>query len=81
MSLNRSGPCGTWAAQSVECPTSAQVMISRSVNSRPVLGSVLITQSLLRILCVPSLCPSPTLFLKNKHLTNKHICSSVDGYC
>ena len=33
-------------AQSVEHPTSAQVMISRSVSSSPMLGSVLTGQSL-----------------------------------
>ena len=33
-------------AQSVECPTSAQVMISRSVGSSPGSGSVLTAQSL-----------------------------------
>ena len=37
---------GTWVAQSVKRPTSAQVMISRSVSSSPALGSVLIAQSL-----------------------------------
>ena len=35
---------GTWVAQSVEHPTSAQVTISRSVSSSP--GSGLTTQSL-----------------------------------
>ena len=33
-------------AQSVERPTSAQVMVSRSVGSSPVMGSVLTVQSL-----------------------------------
>ena len=37
---------GTWVAQSVKCPTSAQVMISQSVSSSPVSGSVLTAQSL-----------------------------------
>ena len=37
---------GTWVAQSVERPTSAQVMISRSVSSSPALGSVLTAHSL-----------------------------------
>ena len=31
----------TWVAQSVKCPTSAQVMISWFVGSSPVSGSVL----------------------------------------
>ena len=37
---------GAWVAQSVKHPTLAQVMISRSVNSSPVSGSVLTAQSL-----------------------------------
>ena len=37
---------GTWVAQSVKRPTSAQVMISRSVSSSPASGSVLTAQSL-----------------------------------
>ena len=37
---------GAWVAQSVKRPTSAQVMISRSVSSSPASGSVLTAQSL-----------------------------------
>ena len=37
---------GTWVAQSVKRPTSAQVMISQSVSSSPGSGSVLTAQSL-----------------------------------
>ena len=37
---------GTWVAQSVGRPTSAQVTISRSVSSSPASGSVLTAQSL-----------------------------------
>ena len=37
---------GAWAAQSVERPTSAQVMISQLVSSSPASGSVLPAQSL-----------------------------------
>ena len=37
---------GAWVAQSVKRPTSAQVMISRSVNSSPASGSLLTAQSL-----------------------------------
>ena len=37
---------GAWVAQLVKCPTSAQVMISHFVSSRPVSGSVLAAQSL-----------------------------------
>ena len=39
-------PWGAWVAPSVKRPTSAQVMISRSVGSSPVWGSVLTAQSL-----------------------------------
>ena len=37
---------GAWVAQSVKHPTSAQVMISRSVSLSPASGSVLTAQSL-----------------------------------
>ena len=37
---------GAWVAQSVECPTSAQVMISQLVSSSPASVSVLTAQSL-----------------------------------
>ena len=64
---------GTWVAQSVKWPTSAQVMISRSVSSSPASGSVLTAQSLepASDSVSPSLCPSPahtpsSLCLKNK---------------
>ena len=36
----------TWVAQSVKCPTSAQVMIPWSVSLNPVSDSVLTAQSL-----------------------------------
>ena len=39
------GISGRWVAQSVERPTSAQVMISQFVGSSPVPGSVLTAQS------------------------------------
>ena len=58
-------------AQSVKRPTSAQVMISRSVSSSPALGSVLMAQSLepaFGFWVSLSLGPSPaSLSLKNKH--------------
>ena len=74
---------GAWVAQSVEHPTSAQVMISRFVSSSPASGSVLTAQSLepasdsvspslsappLLMLCL-SVCLSLSLSLsvKNKH--------------
>ena len=50
---------GTRVAQSVERLTSAQVMISRFLSLSPTSGSLLSVQSRLRILCLPSLCPSP----------------------
>ena len=52
---------GTWVAQSVKWPTSAQVMISRSVSSSPTLGSVLTARSLEPVSdsVSPSLWPSP----------------------
>ena len=37
---------GAWGAQSVERPTSAQVMMSHSVSLSPASGSVLTAQSL-----------------------------------
>ena len=37
---------GAWVAQSVGCPTSAQVMISWFVSSSPASGPVLTAQSL-----------------------------------
>ena len=46
MLLNIFNHWGTWVAQSVERPTSAQVMISRFVSSSPASGSVLTAQSL-----------------------------------
>ena len=36
--LETTGNRGTWVAQSVKPPTSAQVLISQLVNSRPVSG-------------------------------------------
>ena len=56
-------PRGAWVAQSVECLTAAQVVISQSMGSSPVLGSVLTAQSLepASDSVSPSLCdPAPT---------------------
>ena len=52
---------GRLGAQSVERPTSAQIMISRFVGSSPVSGSVLTARSLepASDSVSPSLCPSP----------------------
>ena len=65
---------GTWVAQSVKCPTLAQVMISWFVSLSPVSGSVLTAWSLEPALnsVSPSLSAPPTrtlcvsLTLKNK---------------
>ena len=65
---------GAWVARSVKRPTSAQVMISRSVSSSPASGSVLAAQSLepASDSVSPSLSAPPlfmcclTLSLKNK---------------
>ena len=66
---------GDWVAQSTECPTSAQVMISPSVSSGPMLGSVLTAQSLEPAsdsaspsLSAPPRSRSDSVSLKNKHL-------------
>ena len=44
--IKRGNHWGTWVAQSVECPTSAQVTILRSVSSSPASGSGLMARSL-----------------------------------
>ena len=56
---------GTWVAQSVGRPTSAQVMVSQLVGSSPASGSVLTAQSLslLRILCLPFSAATPLTLL------------------
>ena len=64
---------GTWVAQSIEHPTSAQVMISWSVGSSPASGSALTAQSLepASDSMSPSLSAPPPLVLclclKNQH--------------
>ena len=62
---------GTWVAQSVECPTLAQIMLSWFLSSSPTSGSLLLAQSLLWILCLPSL-PFPSLCSLKTKQTNKH---------
>ena len=58
-----------WVAQSIECLTSAQVMISQFVGSSPVWGFVLTVQSLLQILRLCLFLPfSYSLLKMNKHL-------------
>ena len=46
MDIKRTHFGGTWVAQSVKRPTSAQVMISQFVGLSPALGSVLTARSL-----------------------------------
>ena len=62
-----------WVAQSVECPTSAQVMISQFVSSSPASGSVLAAWSLLG---VPFLSLSLSLPLPLSH----GLCLSQNKY-
>ena len=50
-------PTVSWLAQSVECPTSAQVMISQFTSLSPTLGSELSAWNLLWILCPPLSAP------------------------
>ena len=74
-------PRGTWVAQSVNCLTLAQVMISEFVGLSPASGSVLTVQSLepasnsvspsVSASPPPSLCLCLSLKTKNKK-TNKH---------
>ena len=64
--IKKHKPGGTWVAQSVERPTSAQVMISQFVSSSPTSGFMLTAQSLepasdsvpLSLSVSLSLCPS-----------------------
>ena len=62
---------GAWLAQSVERPTSGQVMISQFVGSSPTSGSILTEKGLLWILCLSvslslSLSASPSPSKPNK---------------
>ena len=72
---------GTWVAQSVERPTSAQVMASWLVSSSPMLGSVPTARSLepaldsVSLSLSLSLCPSPSctcLLSLSLSTINKH---------
>ena len=70
-----------WVARSVEHPTSAQVMISRSVGSRPPSGSVLTAGSVEP--ASDSVRPSPsTLPLLVVHLSKINIkkINNVSGF-
>ena len=62
---------GAWVAQSVERPTSAQVMMSPSVGSSPASGSVLTAQSLEPASDASSLSVLPPLALSLSKM-NKH---------
>ena len=68
------GGGGAWVAQSVKCPTSAQVMISRSVGLSPTSGSVLTAQSLELApdSASPSLSVPPLLSLSKINIKNKN---------
>ena len=66
---------GAWVAQSVKRPTSAQVMISRSVGSSPASGSVLTAQSLEPV--SDSVSPSfsdPPLFMLSLSVSKINTC-------
>ena len=66
---------GSWVAQSVKRPTSAQVMISQFVGSSPASGSVLTARSLepASDSVSPSLsAPPPLAFSLSLSLKNKH---------
>ena len=65
MQIKNANQRGAWVAQSVGRPTSAQVMISRSVSSSPASGSVLTAQSLEPAL--DSVCVSLSLLLPCSH--------------
>ena len=54
---------GARVAQLVKHPTSAQVTISGFLSSNPVQSSLLSAQSLLWILCSPSLSAPPLLMI------------------
>ena len=75
ISLERVNSWGAWMAWSVKRPTSAQVMISRSVNSSPTSGSVLTAQNLEPVLDFVSPCLS--LFLPCSH-TLSHSLSKIN---
>ena len=65
---------GAWVAQSVKCPTSAQVMILRFVSSSPTSGSVLTAQSLepLQILYLSLSLSAPPLLTLHLSLSLKN---------
>ena len=64
---------GAWVAQSVKQPTSAQVMILRSMSSSPASGSVLTAQSLEPVSdsVSPSLSDPPCSCSVSPRLNNK----------
>ena len=64
---------GTWVAQLVERPASAQVMISHSVGSSPMSASVLTAQSLEPASDFVSPSPAPPLIVLCLSLTPSKI--------
>ena len=74
---------GAWVAQSVECPTLAQVMISQFMSSGSTSGSMLIAQSLEPALdsvspslaALAPLTPCLSLSLKNEQMFKKISCA------
>ena len=65
---------GTWVAQSVERPTSAQVMVSLSMSSSPASGSVLTAQGLepaLDSVSPSASTPPPLMFCLSLSVKNK----------
>ena len=65
---------GTWVAQSVDCPTLAQVMISQFLGSSPAWGSVLTAWSLEPTLdsVSPSFSAPPLLVLSSLSLSQNY---------
>ena len=67
---NKGHAWGTWVAQSVKCPTLAQVMISRFLSLSPVLGSLAVGTEPALDPVSPSL-SAPLLFVLSFSLKNK----------
>ena len=72
---------GAWVVQSVEPPTSAQVMILQFVNSSPTSGSVLTAQSLQSVSNSVSPCLSaPSLLTLKKKSSFTALCFPITYY-
>ena len=74
--ISRNG--GAWVAQLVECPASAQVVISRSVSSSPMLGSVRTARSLEPAL--DSVSPSPSLLLPHWRALSRALSQKINKH-